>query len=105
MICAHPTFRGNSGSEETHEGVYQVGCGVTTHSPYFIDGLSPEDVRVLSRGRDGYTQAHRVSKMPGIQAFMDEGAKLGELWMEGHFEHGDPFAEGLGAGPRAVQPR
>ncbi len=66
---------------------------VTTHSPYFIDGLRPEDVRVLSRGRDGYTQAHRVSKMPGIKAFMDEGAELGELWMEGHFEHGDPLAE------------
>ena len=66
---------------------------VTTHSPYFIDGLRSEEVRVLSRGHDGYTQAHRVSKMPGIKAFMDEGAKLGELWMEGHFEHGDPLAE------------
>ena len=66
---------------------------VTTHSPYFIDGLRPEEVRVLSRGLDGYTRVHRVSTMPGIKAFMDQGAKLGDLWMEGHFAHGDPLAE------------
>jgi len=63
---------------------------VTTHSPFFIDPLRPEEVRVLYRGRDGYTRAQRVSDLPGIQAFLDQGAKLGELWMEGHFDD-DPF--------------
>ena len=63
---------------------------VTTHSPFFIDPLRPEEVRVLYRGRDGYTRAQRVSDIPGIQAFLDQGAKLGELWMEGHFDD-DPF--------------
>jgi hypothetical protein len=29
--------------------------------------------------------------MQGIKEFMDEGAQLGYLWMEGHFEVGDPL--------------
>jgi len=29
--------------------------------------------------------------MKGIGEFMDSGALLGDLWMEGHFEVGDPL--------------
>ena len=29
--------------------------------------------------------------MRGIREFMDEGALLGQLWLEGHFEVGDPL--------------
>ena len=29
--------------------------------------------------------------MSGIKEFMDAGAMLGQLWMEGHFEVGDPL--------------
>ncbi|MCD6496760.1 MAG: AAA family ATPase [Deltaproteobacteria bacterium] len=65
---------------------------VTTHSPFIIDRLKPEQVRVLYRANNGYTQAKRVADMPGIKEFLQEGASLGELWMEGHFEGGDPFA-------------
>ena len=63
---------------------------VTTHSPYFVNGLQPEQVQVLYRGDDGYTQVKRVADIPGIREMMDEGAKLGDLWMEGHFGVGDP---------------
>jgi hypothetical protein len=31
--------------------------------------------------------------MDGIKEFMDEGAKLGYLWVEGFFEIGDPLFE------------
>ena len=69
---------------------------VTTHSPFFIDPLKPEQVRVLYRARDGYTREKRVADMPGIREFLQEGASLGDLWMEGHFEGGDPLAwEGM----------
>ena len=64
---------------------------VTTHSPFFINRLLPEQVRVLYRAADGYTRVQRVADMPGIREFLDEGASLGELWMEGHFEGGDPL--------------
>ncbi len=67
---------------------------VTTHSPFFIDRLKPEQVRVLYRAADGYTRVKRVADMQGIKEFIDEGATLGELWMEGHFEAGNPFNTG-----------
>jgi predicted ATPase len=58
---------------------------VTTHSPYFVDGLSPKEVWILSRDQSGYTQAKRVDSIPGINKFMDAEALLGDLWMEGFF--------------------
>jgi len=66
---------------------------VTTHSPFFIDVLKPGQVRVLYRTEDGYTRIKRVADMPGVRQFLDEGASLGDLWMEGHFDVGDPFEE------------
>ncbi len=59
---------------------------VTTHSPFFLNALSPKEVRVLYRGEDGYTRTQRVSELPGILEFLEEGARLGDLWMEGHFD-------------------
>lgn len=64
---------------------------VTTHSPFFVNALRPEDVWVLFRSEDGYTQARRASEMQGINEFTEHGALLGQLWMEGHFEVGDPL--------------
>jgi predicted ATPase len=63
----------------------------TTHSPFFVDGLRPEELWVLYRDEKGYTQAKRAADMPGIKEFMDQGALLGHLWMEGHFNVGDPL--------------
>ncbi len=64
---------------------------VTTHSPYFVDGLSPEQVRVVSRNESGYTLVQQASDINGIREFIEEGATLGQLWMEGHFKAGDPL--------------
>ena len=66
---------------------------VTTHSPFFLDGLRPEEVRILWRDDAGHTQALRAADLPRVRAFMDEGAKLGDLWMEGQFGVGDPLVE------------
>ncbi len=54
-------------------------------------GLKPEELWVLYRNKDGYTQAKQTSKMKGIKDFINQGALLGHLWMEGHFEVGDPL--------------
>ena len=64
---------------------------VTTHSPFFLNALRPEEVRVLYRDDAGYTQVTTASEIPGIKAFMGEGALLGDLWLEGHFGLGDPL--------------
>lgn len=64
---------------------------VTTHSPFFVNALHPNEVWVLYRTEDGFTQARRAQGMQGITEFIANGALLGDLWMEGHFEVGDPL--------------
>ena len=39
--------------------------------------------------------------MRGIPEFIEEGALLGQLWMEGHFEVGDPLTRAGGPLPSA----
>ena len=67
---------------------------VTTHSPFFLDALRPNEVRVLWRDESGHTQCHSLDRNDKVKAFMDAGAQLGDLWMEGHFEVGDPLTGG-----------
>lgn len=64
---------------------------VTTHSPFFLNALRPEEVRVLWRDEQGYTQTGRASDLPGVRAFVEHGALLGHLWMEGQLGVGDPL--------------
>ena len=64
---------------------------VTTHSPFFVNALRADEVWVLYRNEDGFTQARRAADMSRIGIFMEQGALLGQLWMEGHFEVGDPL--------------
>ncbi len=62
---------------------------VTTHSPFFINGMDPKQVWALGRDERGYTQVKRAADMRGIKEMIQAGAKLGDLWMEGYFELGD----------------
>jgi predicted ATPase len=64
---------------------------VSTHSPFFLNGLRPEEVRVLWRDEGGYTQTKRVSDIRGVPEFFEQGALLGHLWMEGQLRVGDPL--------------
>jgi predicted ATPase len=63
---------------------------VTTHSPFFVSGLKANEVWALYRDEKGYTQALRAKEMKGINEFMEQGAKLGDLWTRGFFEVGSP---------------
>ncbi len=67
---------------------------VTTHSPFFLDALRPREVRVLWRDDSGYTKCHALSQNDRVKAFLDAGAQLGDLWMEGQFGVGDPLSRG-----------
>jgi predicted ATPase len=64
---------------------------VTTHSPFFLNALRPDEVRVLYRDEQGYTQVARAADILGIPEFIEAGASMGHLWMEGHFRVGDPL--------------
>ena len=69
---------------------------ITTHSPHFVNELSAEEVWVLYRDEEGFTVCKRASDMLGVEHLLDAGAKLGKLWMEGHFEFGDPLTNAGG---------
>ena len=64
---------------------------ITTHSPDFLNSVRQEEVRILYRDDEGYTHATRCSEIQGIPEFMDAGASLGHLWLEGYFGMGDPL--------------
>jgi len=63
---------------------------VTTHSPYFVDALEPEQVWLMEKDADGHTRVIRTSEIPTIQALRDEGIPLGSLWYSNHLEERFP---------------
>jgi predicted ATPase len=74
---------------------------VTTHSPFFLNALRPPEVRVLWRDDMGYTQTRRAADLPGVNEFVEQGALLGQLWMEGQLGVGDPLVnQGAPTRPR-----
>jgi predicted ATPase len=64
---------------------------ITTHSPFFLNAIRLEEVRILYRDEQGFAKAVRVNDIPGVPEFVKAGATLGHLWMEGHFGMGDPL--------------
>jgi len=69
-----------------------------------LNGIRPEEVRVLYRDEKGYTQARRASDLPGVQAFIQAGAQMGYIWLEGHLGIGDPLVNAGGPlGPRGSE--
>ena len=78
-------------AEECREASERAQLLVTTHSPFFIDVMRSREVRVLWRDSSGYTQVQRVSDVQGTDDFLEEGATLGDLWMEGQFRMADPL--------------
>jgi predicted ATPase len=74
---------------------------ITTHSPYFVDGISPNELWILYRDKDGYTRARRAASIRGVPQFIAEGAHLGQLWLENQFDVGNPLENGGCPGPRS----
>ncbi|MEO6954894.1 MAG: AAA family ATPase, partial [Polyangia bacterium] len=75
---------------------------VTTHSPFFLNGLQSSEVRVLYREADGYTHVVRASEVERVPILIEEGGRMGQLWLEGHLGVGDPLVR---AGAPESRPR
>jgi predicted ATPase len=86
----HPRLL-NGLAEECRAAAERGQLLVTTHSPFFINALRPDEVRVLYRDARGYTQTVSAAEIRGVPEFMSAGAVLGDLWLEGHFGVGDPL--------------
>jgi predicted ATPase len=91
-------------AEEFRKASARMQLFVTTHSPYFASGMRPDEVWVVHRDAGGYSRARRTCDMQGIPEFLDEGALLGDLWMENHFAVGDPLAAASASGRRSGSP-
>lgn len=78
-------------AEECRAAADRAQLLVTTHSPFFLNALRPQEVRILYRDDKGYTHAVSAADVPGVGDFMEAGASLGDLWMEGRFAVGDPL--------------
>lgn len=59
---------------------------VTTHQPYFVDALSPEEVWILEKGQDGFSTIRRVSELEVVKNLVAEGLPLGGLWYSDYLD-------------------
>lgn len=59
---------------------------LTTHSPYLVNALKPEQVWILEKDQNGNTQVTRTSDIPIVKAMVEEGVPLGSLWYSNHLE-------------------
>lgn len=59
---------------------------ITTHQPYFVDALSPDETWVLEKGPDGFSSIRRASDDAIVKAMVDEGLPLGSLWYSDYLD-------------------
>ena len=58
---------------------------VTTHSPFFVNALAPEQVWVLEKGEDGFSAIRQASSYKFVSDLIEEGAEMGDLWYSKYF--------------------
>ncbi len=59
---------------------------ITTHQPYFVDALSPEETWILEKGLDGFSKVRRASDDGTVKAMVEEGLPLGGLWYSDYLD-------------------
>ena len=59
---------------------------VTTHQPYFVDALEPQEVWILEKGADGFSTIRRASDDPIVNNMVEEGLPLGSLWYSDYLD-------------------
>lgn len=59
---------------------------ITTHQPYFVDALQPEEVWILEKGDDGFSRIKRASDNLLIKNLVSEGLPLGSLWYSDYLD-------------------
>lgn len=59
---------------------------ITTHQPYFVDALDPDEVWILEKGQDGFSTVRRASDDAVIKNLVAEGLPLGGLWYSDYLD-------------------
>jgi len=59
---------------------------VTTHQPYFVDALAPEETWVLEKGADGFSTIRQASSDSTVENMVKQGLPLGSLWYSDYLD-------------------
>lgn len=59
---------------------------ITTHQPYFVDALMPDEVWILEKKEDGFSTIQRASKIDFICEMVAENQPLGALWYSDYLD-------------------
>ena len=59
---------------------------ITTHQPYFVDALEPDEVWILEKGDNGFAEVRRASADDTITNLVAEGLPLGGLWYSDYLD-------------------
>ena len=59
---------------------------VTTHQPYFVDALEPDEVWILEKESDGFSAIRRASDDEIVDNLVAEGLPLGGLWYSDYLD-------------------
>ncbi len=59
---------------------------ITTHQPYFVDALEPNEVWILEKGADGFSAIRRASDDELVKNMVAEGLPLGGLWYSDYLD-------------------
>jgi len=61
---------------------------ITTHQPYFVDSLEPDEVWILEKSADGFSIIRRASDIEIVNNMVAEGLPLGGLWYSDYLDAG-----------------
>ena len=67
------------------KGTFSKQLFVTTHSPFFVNALSPEEVWVLEKQQDGFSKIKRASEYDYVKQLCESEVNLGDLWYSDYF--------------------
>ncbi len=59
---------------------------ITTHQPYLVDALVPEEVWILEKNNNGYSSIRRASDDEVVISMVEEGLPLGGLWYSDYMD-------------------
>lgn len=59
---------------------------ITTHQPYFVDALEPDEVWILEKGAEGFSSIRRASDDDIVKNMVAEGLPLGGLWYSDYLD-------------------
>lgn len=61
---------------------------ITTHQPYLLDYLEPDEVWILNKNADGISSIKRADEYAYIKSMTEQGQPLGSLWYSDYLDAG-----------------